>query len=424
MPVVHIGTVRTQTVRGWPVVAATIDADGRSFDIWYRASRGPLTARADAFLVAALLPAMKLGADIHVEQPVARHLLRHVDHIQSLACVWWDGYQRVKVQATPREITAIDPQRGVGCFFSGGVDSFHTVLTRSAEISDLIFVHGLDIPLEDTARRLQTAHAIKQAAHELGKPLVEVETNVRALLDPYTDWARHSDGAAMASIAHVLSAQLQLFLLSAGYAYSRKATVYGTNPLLLQLWATPEIEIDKAGRDFTRTQKIVYLADNEIAMRWLRVCWEHLNTDYNCGQCSKCMGTMLPLQIIGALDRCRTFMRPLDLNLLRSVPPGPSDRRHYQEVLAFAEKQHADEAIIEILRRHVEMAPMAATSPGYGIELERCQRQVFTLQRKLAGLRSSRSMRVTAPLRAAGRAFRTLKEHVVCKPWKPRIGGG
>lgn len=414
MPVVHIGTVRAETVRGWPAVTATIEADGRASDIWFRAARGPLSAAPDAFLAAALLPAMKLGADIHVDQPVAAQLLWHVDHMQSLVCAWWKGYQRVQVQATPRQITTLNPQRGSGCFFSGGVDSFHTVLTRTDEITDLIFVHGLDMALEDTALRARVVRPIKQAAAELGKPLIEMETNVRALLDPFTDWAGESDGAAMASIVHVLSPQLQRVYLSGGRAYDRKIGTGGANPLLLQLWTTPEVEIGKAGGDYSRYQKIAYLAQNDIAMRYLRVCWEHLNDDYNCGQCPKCLSTMANLQMAGALERCRTFTRPLDLALMRQTPIGPSDRRHYEELLAVAEAQKADPALVETLRACLGPLSAPEGDARYRDELLRSQRQVFHLQRNLARLRASRSMRITAPLRAAGRGLRTLRERM---PW-------
>jgi hypothetical protein len=414
MSTVTIGTPRSYTDRGQPAVSASVEVDGKRFDIFFRCARGPLFAGAEPFLVAALLPAMKLGANIVVQSSVAAHLLRHIDHVQSLACAWWPGYQRVAVRATPRQITSLNPARGVGCFFSGGVDSFYSVLTRDDEINDLVFVHGLDMTLKNTPLRAKIAPAIRRAAGELGKPLIEIETNVRDILDPYTNWSGESDGAAMAALGHVLSLQHQLIYLSSGRPYSKRISTGGAHPLLLQLWGTPEIELSKAGRETSRYQKLAYLVNNETAMRWLRVCWEHTNDDYNCCQCAKCLSTMLNLQLLGALDRCRTFNRPLDLELLRKIPFGPGDRRHYEELLAVAEAQ-GNETIAESLRACLGATAETKDDTRYRDDLLRSQRRSHNLERKLTTLRASRSWRMTRPLRDAGRWLRTIRETLAWK---------
>lgn len=98
------------------------------------------------------------------------------------------GLTRVPVKAR-----ASAPEGGAGdrvaAFFSGGVDSFYAALTRREEISDLIFLHGFDISLDQADARRRVSTAVREVAAELGKNLIEVETDYRAHLDP----SRHSD---------------------------------------------------------------------------------------------------------------------------------------------------------------------------------------------------------------------------------------
>jgi len=65
----------------------------------------------------------------------------------------------------------------VGCFFTGGVDSFFTYLRHRNEVTDLIFVHGYDVDLDDLPRRAEISamgRAIEQAT---GVRFIELETN-------------------------------------------------------------------------------------------------------------------------------------------------------------------------------------------------------------------------------------------------------
>ncbi len=406
-----ISAPRQYTDHGATVTAATIVADCRRFELFVRASQGPLAAGPDPFLCLGMLPAMKLGQGIHIDAPVADHLLRHVDRIQDIACAWFKDCRRVAIEAAARVISQIDDRRGVGCFFSGGVDSFYSVLTRRNEITHLVFGHGLDMHLSNTVLRTKAARSIRRAAAELGKPLIEVETNARDLVDVYTDWAGESDGAVMACLAHALSPQLKMVYMSGGRTYKRMGT-NGASPLLLQLWSTPEIEIPVAGREVNRYQMIVYLAQHDVALRWLRVCWEHRTDDYNCGRCPKCLNTMINLRLASALERCRTFAVPLDLDLVRTTPFGPADRRNYEDTLAAAEQIGTDAAIIGALRDC--LGPFEAT-PGdarFRDDLLMAQRRVHNLERKLQRLRSSHSWQMTAPLRAAGQQLRTVRERL------------
>src|SRR5207249_6979042 len=129
----------------------------------------------DALLPLLLFPAVAQRRTIRVPGEVSPRLLAALDPIQAHFQTWDRRFRPVDVVAragTPRVPTG----EAAACFFSGGVDSFHTVLRHRAEITHLIFVHGFDIRLEDVARRRAAAGIAREVADQLGMQLVEVET--------------------------------------------------------------------------------------------------------------------------------------------------------------------------------------------------------------------------------------------------------
>ena len=399
--------------RGRPTVSATIEIDGRRHEIYYRVSQGPLLEASDPFLAAALLPAMKLGAPLRVEGTVSPHTLRHVMRLQEMFSAIHPAFHCIPIEATAQPRPAGSAGRGSGCFFSGGVDSSHTVLKHKDEISHLIFVRGFDIRPDSQLLYNRIAGPIHQAAVELGKPLIEVETNLRELLDPYTDWALQAFGTALASVVHLLSPQFQSVYYAGGrhYAESRRG---GINTVITLLWSIPDIEMIDDGRDVTRHQKVVQLAQSEQAMRWLRVCWENLGGEYNCGRCDKCTLTMISLSIAGALDKCQTFNRPLDLDAVRQLDLSDNDRRSFELLLAELEKSAPNPELAQAMRDCLGPSPAAASTAGEDVvpkaELRQAKRYIARLEANLDRIYTSRSWRWTTPLRQAADAARMLKE--------------
>ena len=68
-----------------------------------------------------------------------------------------------------------------------------------------------------------------------------------------------------------------------------------------------------------------------VALEHLRVCWENLEGAYNCGRCEKCIRTMVNLTVAGALDRCQTFDRELDLFEIAHLPIHDANDRTFVE---------------------------------------------------------------------------------------------
>ncbi len=297
-----------------------ISLGGRTHAVWYEASSESVSDGADTLLTTALVPFMKIGAPLRIEKPVSKRLLSAADSIQDILHSWYPAdLHKVDIQADAQERKETDDSRGIGLFFSGGIDSFYSLLERSEEITTLIYVHGFDIRLEDTALSTRTIQMVREVASAFGKSVLVVRTNLRSFSDLYTDWGFHYHGAALASVAHLLSPQLKKVFIASTNPYSCLAP-WGSHPLLDPQWSSEIMEIQLDGCEATRIQKTIQIASHPVVQKSLRVCWENRNGAYNCGLCEKCLRTMANLRAVGALDQCRTFARPLDLGRLRRVP--------------------------------------------------------------------------------------------------------
>ncbi|WP_051326560.1 hypothetical protein [Aliagarivorans taiwanensis] len=281
---------------------------GGSRSVFFRAlGDTTLTPSADALLSYGLLPAMvdAGGQTLHIAGEVSAKLRRSLPQMQDIYHCWDSRLNPVACESEAVERSSSQARR-VGCFFSGGADSFYSVLKNNDEVTDLIFVHGLDIPLDNTDLRNKVSANLRAIAAELGKNLIEVETDARAYMDEQVAWGEFGHGAVLATIGHLLSSQLSKVLIPSTHSY-RDMFPWGSHPLLDPLWSSEALEFVHDGSEATRVNKIGLIAGSEVAMRHLRVCYVNPGSLYNCGRCEKCLRTMINLQVHGALEKCQTF---------------------------------------------------------------------------------------------------------------------
>ncbi|MDQ2818346.1 MAG: hypothetical protein M3T49_09105 [Candidatus Eremiobacteraeota bacterium] len=264
----------------------------------------------EPFLPIALLVALRLGIPLDVNAPVSPRLLRSLQTVQDIWHVW-HGLARVAIRAESKPTVQAKGARGVGCFFSGGIDSFYTALKHCDEITHLIFVWGFDVPLSRTVLRAEIAGPIRRAARDMGKQLIEVETNVRQISDKYWTW-EDAHGAALAGVALLLSSVLRKVYIPSSSTYALLQTL-GSHPLLDPLWSTEHTEIVHDGCEASRFEKLKKVVNCQAAMQSLRVCWKNSEDTYNCCRCAKCLQAMALLRALGALQRVTTFDHSFDL---------------------------------------------------------------------------------------------------------------
>ena len=271
----------------------------------------PVSRSLTPLLPVAVLVGMRQGKDVQLHGPVDRAALKNSGEVRELMARWYPDIMRpvsIRADSQDRELPAAD---GVGCFFSGGVDSFYSALKNRERLSHLIFVKGFDIPLDDEVLGEKAARAARLAAAELGLPLIEVATDVRGLSDPTLDWGAHFHGAALAMVALSLSHVLGEVIIPASYAES-DLFAWGSHPDLDPAYSSGCVRLTHDGT-VSRVEKVQYLTESSIAMSHLRVCWENRGGAFNCGQCEKCLRTMINLRVAGGLERCATLPHRLSL---------------------------------------------------------------------------------------------------------------
>jgi hypothetical protein len=335
-----------------PTLSAPVSVGGEGYVIRYRCSRGPIADGAESLLIALLLPAMKHGLTIHSASPVSSRLMQSIPAIQDTFKMWNPEFQKVALDVSVRESPLPSVAKGVGAFFSGGVDSFYTLLKNHDEITALIFVQGIEKHLADNSLlRSKVTSSIREAAAKLGKALIEVETNLRPFSDRYTSWGEVYHGAGLASVALLLSQQFRKVYIPSSHTYPQPFP-WGSDPLLDPMWSTEATEIVHDGSEAARVEKVRFIASNNVVREHLRVCLNRNgNGKYNCGTCGKCMRTMISLHIAGALEHCRTFPEPLRIGAVARIHiPDVRTRSYTEEILSAAERWGGDHRLSRALR--------------------------------------------------------------------------
>jgi hypothetical protein len=346
----------------------TTDIGGEPRRLWIR-SRTPVTPPADAALALCAMPAMSAGGTLALEGRVSPRLLRNQREFQAIQRVWsldWDDREplrEVEALAPPRAVESRHEGR-VAAFFSGGVDSWSTILANP-DITDLIFVRGLDLMPKllhqgDLADRVEARLGV--AAAELGLNLHVVETNVRELSDPLVPWESYC-ACPLAAVALFFEPLFGRVLI-AGDADHETQVANGPSRMVDQLWSTERLEIVDDGGRFSREQRLRRIVEHPVVQRTLRICWQNPGGAYNCGRCRKCMLTAISLEAIGARGRISTFPAELDLSVCAGFEiDQPISLVLWEDVLATTREAGRDdlerevEAMVVRGRRNLGLPP-------------------------------------------------------------------
>jgi hypothetical protein len=370
----------------------TVEAGGERHRISFR-SGTPVVPPADGALAATLMPAMSRGGPLRLEAPVSAKILRNQREFQAIQRLWssrWPSdphpLREIEVSA-PTRVAEGPRERGrVATFFSGGVDSWAAILDNP-EVTDLIFVRGLDlVPSWPQHEALgdEVEARLRKAAAELGLPLHIVTTDVRTFSDPILRWESFCPSVE-AAIALFFEPLFERVLIANDSEYGKQVQV-GASWQVDHLWSSEGLTIEDWGGRFGRVERLRRIVDHPVVQETLRVCWMNPDGAYNCGRCPKCLATMIGLEAIGARGKIRTFPAEMDLEPLRSHPiTTPLRLALWEDVLAAVEESgRAD--LKEAVAPLVEDGRLAVGDPA------------AELQTVLA----SRSWRLTAPLRRLG----------------------
>jgi hypothetical protein len=271
------------------------------------------------FLASVLLPCMKTGEDIEIDGFVSPTLLKNTEKIMKLVEKWNIGLKKIniKAQAGGKKVTKSKSKK-VGVFFSAGVDSFYTYLKNKNKITDLIFVHGFDIPLNNKLLFKKINNINTRIAKNEKLNLITVSTNVADIVEKYLVWD-FAHGGALAAVAIFLRNELKTIFIS-GAVKKDKLFPYGTHPELDKLWSSEDQNIVHDGTEYTRLDKVMKkVSKSPLALNYLHVCTQNIKGKYNCSRCFKCLMTMIELECAGVLGKQNVFNKELDLKAVRNM---------------------------------------------------------------------------------------------------------
>ncbi len=204
---------------------------------------------------------------------------------------------------------------GAIAFFSGGVDSFDTLIRHKDEKLLLMSVWGADISLQNKKGFQRVEEHLKKTALEYGTEWVTVKSEFREFINYNVlgEKIKHSRDNWWHGFQHGIG----IIAHSAPIAYlMKKATIYLASSLtaedkgVISCASDPDIDnrlcfcgcnVWHDGYDYKRQQKVEnilkYAAKSKRNIQ-LRVCWE-TQGGTNCCKCEKCFRTMLEIYAEG-----------------------------------------------------------------------------------------------------------------------------
>ena len=296
-PDIEVGApVAEWTGSAWRVTARV---DG--VDVWFESEELELAPSAEAMVSAFLIPSLAAGRRLVSQVPLADDFASHLPAAIVLARRWWNyPLLQPEVPAAPAP-TRRPNSAGVALCFSGGVDSFHSLLRGPRRPDLLVLVHGFDIRLADTGRFGPMREMASIVADATGARAATVRTNLRQHpLFQACHWGR-THGGALGAVGHLLSGSVGHLVISSSYARILDRP-WGSHWDLDPLWSGAGLTVEHFGEQFLRVQKIEAIAREPLVRAHLRVCWRHPNDLPNCSRCIKCVRTRILLSAVGGLE--------------------------------------------------------------------------------------------------------------------------
>ena len=276
-----------------------------------------LTDRSDAFLTALIIPMMYLGEDVEVRGRVSPRLASNIESIQHTQKQFHPNlYKIVDIDYRHLERMPIHvAPGGVATAFSGGIDSSYTLWKNLPEnqtdvgmqVTHGIFVHGFDILLNNKPLYLSFYQEFKKIFEHYNIQLLQLRTNCYQFTEFRIPWPQ-AFNFPLISAAMIFGRLLRKFYLPAGdeivAEIVMKPDVFN-DPRV----ATETFETVLFAPDLQRIDKLKQMADWPVIQTHLRVCSKLVKdtTHANCQQCTKCLNTLIYLELLGIRKRFKEF---------------------------------------------------------------------------------------------------------------------
>lgn len=304
------------------------DCNRRSGEIYFETHSyfaEALTCNPHAFLLACAVPAMYYGEKrVSIDAEICPEL-----HNGLLTALRWIHHWRYptdnrlpRIEARIKSsVSSSWVNKRAGIFFSGGIDAFSVLrfnqlnfpAAHPLSIKDGLLVYGFEI-YEPAVFDL-VFEFFSEIAQDIGITLIPVYTNIyldfrqEDAKNNFDFWGYEFMGAAFAAIAHAFAKRLNVVTLASN-ADIPYLEPLGSHPLIDANYSSIDLRIRHDGILLSRLDKTMLVGDWDVALNHLRVCnlIDHYSPGMlNCGQCPKCVKTMLALLAVGKLGQSRSF---------------------------------------------------------------------------------------------------------------------
>lgn len=208
------------------------------------------------------------------------------------------------------------------CTFTGGVDSFYTLISNFKNIDSLLFCIDYDVKKNQKKLISSTLSMLDTVSKYSKKELIICKTNQRRVLqwsgikylgnlkDQYKDlWGLFLHGPCLFNHGYNLSNNYGSLYIPSSHPASSNY-LWGSSFHIDHLHSSSLLDIIHDG-DCSRTHKVkTCLCNNsDLFLSNLRVCYANINQSFNCSKCEKCTRTILAIGLLhpDSLNNLSTF---------------------------------------------------------------------------------------------------------------------
>lgn len=336
-----------------------VTAKVNDFPVWYESEDTVLRASPEAFGSALLVAGLLQESQLVFTDPLSPAWRQGVSMLLHVFNEWW-GLPYLPPQSPEASENTSGSQNGhakeTALLFSGGVDSFYSLLRGRFPPDRLVFILGYDIPLEDKPRMDAFYNTFVEVASKMNKKRILIKTNLRDHpLVGTRNWMQ-IHGGALAGTGHLLSNEVGRFLISSTNPYS-VSLPWGSHWRIDELWSSENLHVVHIGAERSRNDKLRSIASESIVQNNLRVCLENNSPTGNCSFCEKCLRTMLVLHQMGKLEQFKVFdlSESLETRFKNAKPPIQTMGillKGYEDILKRGLTPSLDRAVRDFINRY------------------------------------------------------------------------
>jgi hypothetical protein len=259
--------------------------------VWFESSEIELQPAPEAFPSAFLIPGLHRRARLSAEAPVDSRWRDNLDPLVEILHAWWRTPRLPPEVATRPALNGDVPSASrTALFFSGGVDSFYSLLEGGRRVDLLVLIHGFDYPLSDGRRHAAAERTLRAVAAAAGADWAVLRTNVRE--HPWlqgVSWER-THGGILAAAAHLLPENVSEVWISSSISIGR-GQPWGSHWRIDPLWSSARRRVVPVGQELRRSEKLSRIAAEPLSQAHLRVCWENAAGSSKAAACWRTSGS-------------------------------------------------------------------------------------------------------------------------------------